>query len=332
MKIGYRRWSRPVGLSPDEKFKISGWYEKRLAFLEMLEDRGHECQMLSGLTKESAQAFGQSIFRFPVEELDLLFIEVSNKNVFQNYKVIAESVEILNRATCPVILLWDDPELKMDIHTSIRSPLPRLEMKSRDYEVWVNAEYIPGNEDKLERTLFPVCGRVPHGKTHFKFFPFGALLKYEASPSVYKYDDLVYVGGHSGGRLKQLEFINKWVILSIYYSSKSYPIPINGEPPRQPERKAFYGQYLANLGLQDSLHKKLGWHTGRCFHALAGGIPSIVEQDSVLAKYFTGGNLENIIKGKQFIHENRASEYHKSICKVRALSDVISINLKSHGL
>ena len=49
------------------------------------------------------------------------------------------------------------------------------------------------------------------------------------------------------------------------------------DPPSQEERSSFYRQFAYCLGMNDNKHKKLGWNTGRIFHALASGIPVLHE-------------------------------------------------------
>ena len=328
MKIGYRRWSRPIGTSPDEKFSISGWFEKRLAFLKLLEDRGHSVEMLSGLTKESAQAFGQSVFKFPAEELDLLFIEMSNENVLQNYKVIAESMGIMNTVKCPIILLWDDPAITL----KIRQPqeLPKIKMEKMNFTVFINAEAELGDVDWP--SFFAPEVRENIGTVKFEFFPFGALLTQLEIADNPEKDSLVYIGGHGGGRLKDLEIIRAQLPLEIFYKQTSYPYELHGEAPRQPERLNFYRKYMCNLGLQDSTHKRLKWHTGRCFHALAAGIPSLVDKNSVLAKYFTPCDFDRTNDGYDYVRTVRRQAVENSRRALTGLNQIINLTLEKYGL
>lgn len=327
MKIGYRRWSSPIGLSDKETCKISGWLEKRKALLRFLQSRGHQMIMLSKPTKHSAHIYNYEQHKQWESQIDCLFIEMSNHNLFHNYDTVKESVELLARVNCPIYILWDDPELELHIWSS---KFNEFFINKDKVVVFTNAENISGNEDELLKAIY----YKPHidiKETVFEFFPIVGLLDYGARNSRAAFfprkQELVYLGGGSGGRSPKLLAIKEQVPLKIFYHAKNYTFPIDGDAPLQVNRLEFYAEYAANLGIQDKKHDTFGWLTGRGFHALMAGTPTLVEEHSNLAKYFPTYNMQNLAEKFQYVCDNRETVIADSINKIDGLKLQLSLTL-----
>lgn len=331
MKIGYRRWSTPIGLSDKETCKISGWLEKRKALLKFLEERGHEVLLMSRATPPSKGMWDHKANLEKINDIDCLFIEMSNHNLLHNYKDVAESVRILNEVTCPVYVLWDDPELEFHIWSN---KMNDLWIKKDKITVFANCENIEGNEDYLEGLIY-YKQHIEVKETKFEFFPIVSLLNYE-DHSFSKAEQIkmkvVYLGGPSGGRKAEILKLRQHIPIEVYYNTKSWPIPIDGEAPLQVERLNFYSSFIANIGLQDHKHKKLGWLTGRCFHALMAGTPSLVPEDSNLAKYFTTYNHENIQDKLEDCMTDRDELVERQKAKISGLKWKLIDTLEKYGI
>jgi hypothetical protein len=248
---------------------------------------------------------------------------MSSENLFFNTARIAKTVEVARHfiaANKPIFLLYDDPELKLQVAGG------KLDVGPLDFKrltVWANADL--GDEGKAALSRSVIYHRSAScADLVFENFPFNALLTYPEAVNSYVKDTAVYIGDHTGGRLKALQQVA--FPLEIYYTSKNYPLTLAGKPPRQPERPAFYGQYRMTLGLQDSRHKKLRWFTGRLFHALSAGVPSVVPDDSFLAEWFTP------ISHWEHAWNNRADAYAQAIQLIYAQQQQITSLLDHHGL
>lgn len=334
MLIGYRRYSSPIGISPHEKSRVSGWVEKRKALLGLLHDRGHEVLLLSPPTANSKGLYSLENNKNRAKDMDALFIEMSNHNLLHNYEAIAETVNMMNECGCPVFILWDDPELKIDTHRN-KYPLPKLKLD--EAIIFVNAEYIEPDSDAASRALFRRTSCTV-GKPVFEFFPIVSIMEYNTlkeSPNTLPFwdiEDCIYIGGTSGGRDKVLQGIQSVIPLTIFSEYKGDLLKVAGQRPPQNERRNCYSNFATNLGLQDKKHKRLGWLTGRCFHALSAGTPSLVEADSNLAKYFTPYTLDNLAGQLEMCKAQREECVQESIKKVLTLKKQLLLTLEKYGM
>lgn len=95
MKVGYRRYSGPLYLSTEGvKSKRGAWLEKRIAFIEALEERGHTIEYI-----KNGDPFDQ----------DVVFVEFGSLNKMFHKEDIEYSEQIAK--TRPAIFLLDDPDL-----------------------------------------------------------------------------------------------------------------------------------------------------------------------------------------------------------------------------
>ncbi len=112
--------------------------------------------------------------------------------------------------------------------------------------------------------------------------PFGSLLRLNEPSDKYFQHGLAYIG-RKDGRTKVLQSLSSAPV-SIYgrakeWTGSGFEPMVKGEPPAQPERANFYHWQTGAICLADQKHKKLGWRTGRAYHAISAGCPVIVEKD-----------------------------------------------------
>lgn len=276
MNIGYRRWSLSMGFSQNEQYVKAGWFEKRIAFIETLKKRGHHVVLLSNPSRVNPKAW--DVEKNKQEKINLFFVELSAPNLLFQYDTIKMTVEMIVKFQdlgVPVIFLWDDPEMKLKISNATeKSSFKNLSLHLKNCIVWANAL---GEKEELSKAFY-----YPHGfeieNFTIEFAPFFALLDYPEHASTFTKPKAIYLGNKSGGRKKILKRIT---------SETTDIITEKEETPKQNERKKFYSQYLFNLGISDKVHKQLKWFTGRMFHALAAGIPSVVEEGNFLSSHFS---------------------------------------------
>ncbi len=288
MLIAYRKYSLPIGLTPAEQYTTGGWHEKRSALIRALEGRGHEVIMISPPTKLSRGLwdYESNLQRRP----EYIIVEMSAHNPIFNHKDMAETLKILNVAECPIIWIIDDPELKVELRSEF---FPEGPLKIPNLHLWINAAIPESTLSIFCSQQFVATANVEIGAFHARYFPAHALLDYGDFDGEHSNLTPVYVGSFGEGKGAILKELSSKAKIQIYTKDKKATLLASGMPPRQPERRKFYSQFALNLGLQGRKHKRLCWNTGRIFHALAAGTPSLVEQDSSLAGYFPAIDVQN---------------------------------------
>lgn len=243
MNIGYRRFSGKAFLSSDGvKSKRGAWLEKRTAFVKFLRSRGHSVEIIEG----------DGTFYSKLYSYDLVFLEFGSNNRLFYKEDIAISFEVANKAKQCIFLL-DDPALAI-------KELSHLTW-------WVNGDV-------------SCCSK--HFKVQCEFFPFSSLQS-TLKPSFSHNGRIVYYGGTSGSREKRLAVCSKVLPnLEIYGDQKDFKFFTPLEPPEQKDRQNFYHQFQACLNVNDSLHKKLDWRTGRRYHAILAGCPAVDEEPGAI--------------------------------------------------
>lgn len=336
MIIGYRRWAGTMGNSLGEKYTTSGWHEKRQALLQLLKARKHEVVLLSPPTRES-----QGLWDYPrnltqLKKIQLLLVEISHHNLLFNYDSVAVTVQILNEVNgqCPIIFLYDDPALKIDIW---RKDMPSLSLNLDKAVMFVNADLEGDLPDALAQRMF-YWKAIAIKEIVMEKFPIAGILEYQppTQTSIFDFAErqgLVYIGGASGGRGKKLLAMREKVPLKVFYSSgKKHPFPLDGDAPKQTERSAFYARFSANLGLADTMHKKYRWYTGRFFHALRAGTPSLIEEDNPLAEWFVPFNANNIQEQYEYIQNHSVEAVEKAQKLIPQLKSTLLLTLQKYGL
>lgn len=179
---------------------------------------------------------------------DLIMVEFGSLNYMFHRKDIDFSNLVLQSKK--VVFILDDPDM-----------MPKELYKAI---VWANA------------TDLQACRHKWKGK-EFEYFPIAGLQPIKEPKYVHN-QTVVYYGGTSGGREKLLSMYQRLIPeLAVYGHKKDYKHIIPEEPPTEDERSNFYSDFMACLNVRDSLHRKLGWLTGRKFDAIISGCPSIEE-------------------------------------------------------
>jgi hypothetical protein len=107
------------------------------------------------------------------------------------------------------------------------------------------------------------------------------------------------------------------------------------EAPAQAKRVEFYAKQLGCLVLADRKHKRMGWRTGRAFHALLAGCPAIVEEDHLalncFPKFKTAAEVHMYFERWQQPHE-REIAWHQQMLQIKEDRAIAEETLQECGL
>lgn len=183
----------------------------------------------------------------PEEESDILFVEFGSLNERFYGDDIAETMRLVKLHKRKVYFICDDPEL-----------VPK------DVAEWVDLMLVNANPEKCAREW-----KVPCSALYFH-----SLI--ERRPYNPEHNNrLVYWGGSSGGREKMLKLLMTVFPIEIYGKQNDFTELSVKEAPTQDKRMDFYSKFSACLSIRDKKHKRLGWKTGRHYHAINAGIPAV---------------------------------------------------------
>lgn len=244
-------------MSLEEKGARGLWWEKRRALVTALTLRGHQVDFCSRMTKPSAD--------YPVKPLgnwhDLLFIEFGSSNSQFYGEDLSAVQKMVEDYTGKIVFLNDDPDLPYVWKTVRQKDVGK-------FSVWMNATRPQ-----------PFGGQLTSVRSYD--FPFSSLCPRLDPSADYDHEGLVYIG-RPNGREKVFDeiFLNR-VPLKIHGKEKEWQrFKVSVFPaPNQPDRAHFYRRHLGSLVIADAKHKRMGWRTGRAYHALLAGCPAVVEHD-----------------------------------------------------
>lgn len=245
MVIGYRRLSGKVNLSDSDTGTRGSWWEKRRALFSFIQGLGHTLEVLHTSTTPGT--------------FDVLLVEFGSVNRLFHAKALLETQEIINRKHGRVVFLCDDPDM----------PMPwGMVHHPQNWEMWANAWSCSG------------LGSYHPSSVPVKDFPFSSLQE-PRSPSAAEDDAFCYIGRPNGREKVFRAIYNAQVPFQVYGKPKEWlDLGLVALPgPTQVERSNFYNRRFACLGIADSKHKRLGWRTGRMYHAALAGCPVAVEAD-----------------------------------------------------
>jgi hypothetical protein len=308
MKIAYCRMSGPIGLTSVETGTRGLWFEKRKALVRALMLRGHTVDFVSRFTRFTAAA------QEPVrcnETHELLMVEFGSSN----RQFYAKDLDAIGATTVqhvgPIVFVCDDPDLPY-VWSGI--PADRLDR----WTVWMNATRPQAFAG------MPTSMRVLDA-------PFASLLQPAAEVSRPGYDKLVYIG-RTMGRDKVLKALTREASEAFVACGRPaewtrYAGTKLMDSPPQTERSAFYRRFLGSLVLADAKHKRLGWRTGRAYHALYAGCPAVVETDHdalPFARFGTPAELRSLVALWRRMPEVRQTAWETQLTLARA--DVAIMN------
>lgn len=214
---------------------------------------------------------------------DLIIVEFGSLNYMFHKKDIDFTNQVLLHKN--VVFILDDPDM-----------MPK---ELYGATVWANAWDLKA------------CQKKWKDKT-FEYFPIAGLQPI-AEPKKKHNGKVVYYGGTSGGGEKMLMKYKVLIPeLEIYGHKKDYKHLQPKEPPTEDERSNFYSDFMACLNVSDSLHKKLGWLTGRKFDAIISGCPTVDELPKmfeIIPQLKDDTNRLALVKWQQ---ENLLSEQKKA--------------------
>lgn len=266
MKIAYRRMSGAIGLTQFETGTRGLWLEKRLALIAELTRRGHQVHLVNRMTKYS-QPIIPAVWD---TSYDLLFVEFGSSNAKFYGEDLKQTQHMVATHRGYIVFLCDDPDLPY-----LWKTVPDVGR----WAVWLNAKYgepFGGQPDSI-----PIYDA-----------PFAALLKPPgwASPGPDSQGVQLVYNGRAKGREAAFRALFAagvpFVVAGRPAEWKDFPATVI-EAPTQAHRAEFYRTKLGSLVLADKKHKKLGWRTGRAYHALYAGTPAVVERSHrALAEVF----------------------------------------------
>lgn len=182
-------------------------------------------------------------------ECDLLLIEFGSSNEKFYGTDLATTRAVIELHAGPVAYVCDDPDL----------PLPKWDCAKR-VRLWRNATRVWGEGGQSDVS-------------------FGALLP-QLDPVPAEDQRWLYAGRPDGLRgrkvAEMLDAGAPLVVMGRADEWSKFGIRTVAPPP-QPMRHSVYKQFVGMLGMSDAKHKRLGWRTGRVQHAVAAGIPALVE-------------------------------------------------------
>jgi hypothetical protein len=108
------------------------------------------------------------------------------------------------------------------------------------------------------------------------------------------------------------------------------------EPPTQADRRDFYSQKKGCITLADAKHKRLGWRTGRAYHALFAGTPVVIEADHEgIAQGFAAFTTPQDLRGWDVAWQDeatRAAHWVKQLEAVKKDRAILEATFKAAGL
>jgi hypothetical protein len=323
MRIIYRRMSGAIGLTDEEKGTRGLWLEKRRALLRELKNRGHEVILANRFTA-ATEPHPWPYTQYVVPEMgpmgalgDVLMVEFGSSNTRFYGEDLDKTLRLIRvHEGKPCIFLCDDPDLAM-VWKWVRRP--------QDWVCWYNA------------TRGQPFGGQP-ASVRIDDAPFASLLKEPAGASAGETGRLVYVG-RAKGREAIFRDLLQTVPIEIAGREKEWTdfpganvIPM----PDQCARSDFYAARRASLVIADRKHKKMGWRTGRAYHALYAGTPAIVEPDhdglGKTFQVFYGAKDLAEIMGAWGIDKVRRAAWQAQMNMARLDAEIMSETMSRAGL
>lgn len=311
MKIAYRRMSGAIGVSPNETGTRGLWFEKRLALVLKLINRGHSVDFVSRMTKPSSHVESHDLR----SDHDVLMIEFGSANTRFYGKDLEETQALAQKHMGQIIFICDDPDLPY-LWQTVKNP--------SQWSCWYNA------------VKPPHLGGQPFGVKSYDL-PFSSLQAYSLPKSSYQNEKLVYIG-RPGGRGETIRNLlvdqAPWRVFGKQAEWDAWGVMVRPAPD-QPKRKEFYADQIGCLALADSKHKTTGWRTGRAYHAMLAGCPSLIEADHVCLNGFP--KFSSIDEVKKTFHRWRDSnlrleDWQRQISYNQADIHIAEETLKAHGL
>lgn len=263
MKIAYRRMSGPIGVTDEETGTRGLWFEKRKALVGELCRRGHMVDYCNRFTKASV---AEGEVPCALSSLhDMLFVEFGSSNTSFYGQDLAVTQEMVERFKGKIVFLCDDPDL---------SYLWKTVPRAKQWVVWMNAI--------RPQPLSGQPAQVPSFD-----FPFSSLLV-PLTPLDVEAQKFVYIGRPVGRSAAFKKLFAAKALVEIYGRAaewSAFDVEVK-DSPTQAQRRDFYAKQLGCLAIADAKHKRLGWRTGRAYHALYAGCPAIVEADNVALTAF----------------------------------------------
>lgn len=300
-----------IGVSDKEEGTRGLWWEKRRALVTYLAGRGHSVDFVSNMTKHSEYV--------PSVELndshEVLMIEFGSSNQSFYGADLVKTLEMTRKHKGKIIFLNDDPDLPF-IWEGVK--------EFKNWSCWYNA-YKP----------------EPFGHQPFVIpcydFPFSSLMNALEPVDDYKKDALVYIG-RPNGRTKMVKYLlansAPWKVYGRKEEWEEFGI-MTHQAPNQPQRAEFYQHSLGCVVLADAKHKKMGWRTGRAYHALMAGCPAVVEWDHTSLTAFH--KFQDVSDLKALFHrwrdpDLRAADWKKQIGQTWYEKEIANKTLVACGL
>jgi len=259
VRIGWVRGAGKIGLTDQESGTRGAWVEKRRMLFSAFESHDAEVIPLTPMTPrtrvETSYGLADTYSR-----CDLLVVEFAGLNMAWYGDDWRNAAELVRNHKGRVLFICDDPDL----------PLPVDMFAGEDWSRWMfaaNAVNVDATAEHLH---------VPSGATAIDLPLVGEYRDRLRVAPAYEHRSLVYIGRNSGRSavFKKLLPCEGLTIAGREAEWKSYGSVINlVDVPEQAQRAEFYRRYLGGYVVFDKVHQRLGWRTGRAYHAHAAGVP-----------------------------------------------------------
>ena len=287
-KIAYHKVSGKIGLSNHETGKKGMWVEKRVAFLNFLQEK-HTFDILTKTTPPTQRlGYSQKITN---EKYDTLILEFGGTNMLFYERDWDFTFYLIKKHKGQIIFLCDDPDLMF--------PFKKID---EDYSRWTILLNTPTPQ---------LCRDILHipDKAEILDYPFHHGM-HKMGITTPKNKKIIYMGSLKN-RKSQAFLLDSKHITSITEKQ---------DTPHQFQRYNYYRNFFASLCLYDKKHEKTNWRTGRAYHALSAGIPTLAMEGSIgLGWCYPVSTLRDIDEfTKLTIPERRKKfKFQSSITKVK---------------
>ncbi len=286
------------------------WWEKRRALVNALLSRGHRVDFANRMTKQSAM--------YPtiasIKDHDMLIIEFGSANKSFYGEDIAQTIKYVNHFHGPKIFINDDPDLSF---------FWKEITNFKNWSCWFNClNPIPLDHQPRDIPIYD----MPFSSAQIPIKPL----------RVYDTDKLVYIGRPVGRSKAVKDLITNqvpWVVYGRQDEWDQFGVFVK-DPPTQPERADFYASKLGSICLADKKHKSMRWRTGRAYHSIIAGCPTIVEESHDLPGLMKFKNAKDL---KAAFHKWRDPDARSEVVlaeQAQIIKDVkiAEKTLAAHGL
>jgi len=263
--IGYRRVAGKFALTKEENGVRGAWVEKRKSIIERLQANNYRVQPIGELTDATAKHGIRNIAGEPGKhvECEILMLEFGGTNMMFFGDDWRRTLELIKNHKGKIVFINDDPDLSF----------PWNRLPDEDYSRWTVAVNAVNAELAKMVLKCPSACKVVDMPMHSNM-----TFKPAATP---KLNQLCYIGRPNSRGIyfkkegRGFAYSPHIRIVGKPKEWAEYPgVPLL-EIPQQRNRAGFYRMFSGCLSVYDEKHAICGWRTGRAYHAVYAGVPSV---------------------------------------------------------